>query len=311
MWYHILKLFEEGGAKWQRVLGGKMIEIRVIFATLAGSRLYGTAREDSDIDIRGVSLPPMEALLGLSPFEQHEVPGEDTVIYELRKFARLALKANPNILELLFAPEDAWQTIDDYGQQLIENRHLFLSRKVVHTYSGYAFAQLKRIEGHRRWLLEPPIEPIVSQFGGKMVGGLPVFPDQVAKDAYRRARREWQQYQAWVKNRNPARAKLEQRFGFDTKHGAHLVRLMLQAKAILTQPATFCPRLRGRDLEMVLAVRDGQWKYEALLKWAKDQEKVLLSLAEQSPLPKKPPFSQVERLIMKMLRRYVQEGIHV
>jgi uncharacterized protein len=35
--------------------------------------------------------------------------------------------------------------------------------------------------------------------------------------------REWQQYQEWKKTRNPARAALEEKFGYDTKHALHLV----------------------------------------------------------------------------------------
>jgi len=112
------------------------MDYRIIFKAIGGSHLYGTSRPDSDTDIRGICFPPMTALLGLSNFEQHELPGEDTVIYGLRKFCRLALKANPNILEMLFVPEDAVLEIDVYGEQLIENRHLFLSTRVVHTHSG-------------------------------------------------------------------------------------------------------------------------------------------------------------------------------
>lgn len=37
-----------------------------------------------------------------------------------------------------------------------DQRHLFLSKKAQHTFSGYAMAQLKRIKTHRRWLLDPP-----------------------------------------------------------------------------------------------------------------------------------------------------------
>lgn len=282
------------------------MDYKVIFKTIAGSHLYGTARPDSDIDIRGVCLPPMEALLGLARFEQHEVPNEDTVIYDLRKFCRLALKANPNILEMLFVPEDAILEIDEYGEQLLENRMLFLSTRVVHTYSGYAFAQLKRIEGHRRWLLNPPIEPTMGQFSGELVEGQARFPNQQLQQDYKAALRAWKQYNTWLENRNPARAELEKKYQYDTKHASHLARLLLQARTILQSPDCFCPRLSGLDLVVVSAIQQGKWEYEKLIEWAGRQEKELKVLADTtSPLPKKPPFKKVEQILMGMLKEYV------
>lgn len=278
---------------------------RVIFKTIAGSHLYGTSHPDSDMDIRGVCLPPMEALLGLSNFEQHEVPGEDTVIYGLRKFCRLALKANPSILEMLFVPEDTILEIDEYGKRLIENRHLFLSTKVVHTHFGYAFSQLKRIEGHRRWLLNPPFELTLGQFGGILIEGISHFPNQQKRQDYKVALREWKQYNTWRENRNPARAELERKYQIDVKHASHLARLLLQARIILTKPEEFCPRLYGLDKEMVLEILHGLWEYEKLVEWARQQEQELKDLADSSSLPKKPPFKKVERMVMGMLKEYI------
>lgn len=281
---------------------------KTIYKTIAGSHLYGTSHADSDMDIRGVCLPPMTALLGLSPFEQHEPPGEDTVIYSLRKFARLALKANPNILEMLFVPDEAVLELDCYGKRLLENRHLFLSTRVVHTYSGYAFSQLKRIEGHRRWLLNPPIEPTLGLFGGQLIEGQAKFPNQQQKQNYKAALREWKQFETWRKNRNPARAELEAKYGYDVKHAGHLVRLMCQAQVILAAPETFSARLDGWALETVMSVMRGEWEYEHLIQWAKQSEVLLKILAEHSRLPKKPPFKRVEWLVMEMLRDYLNEG---
>lgn len=281
--------------------------LRVILTVLSGSHLYGTARPDSDMDIRGVCLPPMEAVLGLSPFEQYiRTKGVDVTFYGLQKFCKLALKANPNILEMLFVPEDAILEIDEHGKRLIENRDLFLSTKVVHTYSGYAFSQLKRIEGHRRWLLNPPIEPALGQFAGHLVEGQARFPDQQRKQDYKAALREWTQYKTWRENRNPARADLEEKYGYDTKHAAHLVRLLCQARMILVHPDEFSPRLRGHDLMQVQDVLRGAWQYEELVGWARATEEMIKRLADKSPLPKKPPFKKVEAMVMEMLREYVE-----
>ena len=149
------------------------------------------SRPESDVDVRGICIPPRAYFLGCySQFEQRignlwdiadeegtdlvyssymftgldeilgrQVDGKeeiDTVVYDLRKFLNLAAKCNPNIIELLFSPDDICILTSRFFDMLQEKRDLFLSTKAKHTFSGYAHAQLKRIRGHRNWLLNPP-----------------------------------------------------------------------------------------------------------------------------------------------------------
>jgi hypothetical protein len=51
--------------------------------------------------------------------------------------------------------------------------------------------------------------------------------------AYHHAFRDWQQYEHWKAHRNPKRAALEMKMGFDGKHASHLVRLMRMCREIL------------------------------------------------------------------------------
>ncbi|MBD2131892.1 nucleotidyltransferase domain-containing protein [Sphaerospermopsis sp. FACHB-1094] len=152
------------------------VEQRTIFIGLAGSHGYGLNRPDSDYDYRGVFIAPKRYYLGFDSIEQKDSgwdePGifpfidsnQDTVIYELRKVLHLLAGANPNVLELLWLP--TYPILTDVGQLLINHRKIFLSKKVKHTYSGYAFAQIKKMETHRKWLLNPPgKKPIPSDFG--------------------------------------------------------------------------------------------------------------------------------------------------
>ncbi|MBC1258888.1 nucleotidyltransferase domain-containing protein, partial [Trichormus variabilis] len=152
------------------------VEKRTILVGLAGSHGYGLNRPDSDLDFRGVFIAPKRYYLGFDHIEQKDAgwdePGifplldgnKDTVIYELRKILQLLSGANPNVLELLWLNE--YPVLRDVGQHLINHRKLFLSKKVKHTYSGYAFAQIKKMETHRKWLLNPPEKkPLPSDFG--------------------------------------------------------------------------------------------------------------------------------------------------
>lgn len=138
-----------------------------IFRCRAGSHAYGTNIPSSDIDERGVFIaPPSYILSCVQSVEQLEDSKNDVVIFELRKFMKLAAQCNPNIIELLFTDEDNILEIHDAWRTVREHRHLFLSKKVKHTFSGYAISQLKRIKGHKKWITNPQPEqsPHISDY---------------------------------------------------------------------------------------------------------------------------------------------------
>jgi len=117
----------------------------VIYRCILGSHAYGLANEQSDVDRRGIYLPPAElhwSLYGVP--EQLEDKETDEVYWELRKFVTLALKANPNILECLYTPVVEMTT--PVADELLAMRGSFLSRHVYQTYNGYVLSQFKRLE---------------------------------------------------------------------------------------------------------------------------------------------------------------------
>lgn len=277
-----------------------------IHRIVAGSHLYGTSRPDSDVDIRGVCLGPPETLIGLSEFKQYQgSKDEDCTIYELRRFCSLALGANPNILDILMAPRETWQVSDLRWKLIYENRQAFLSQKVRYTFSGYAVSQLKRIQRHRRWLVDPPDrKPTQEEFGGVWDGATFQFPKIAREKEYRTACEKWKNYQRWLKERNPKRAALERQFGYDTKHASHLVRLMTQAHKLLLF-GTYNPHLQPVDLAMVKEVLSGGWEYETLVSWAENMDKVIHEM--DSNLPQRPNRKLVEQLCMKIYLEELRE----
>ena len=66
------------------------------------------------------------------------------MLWELEKFLRLALKANPNILEVLWTPIVLEST--ELGNRLRELRTAFLSKHLYKTYSGYVLSQFRRMK---------------------------------------------------------------------------------------------------------------------------------------------------------------------
>jgi uncharacterized protein len=117
----------------------------VIYRCVVGSRAFGLAGEDSDIDRRGVYLPPADLQWSLygAP-EQLENEATQECYWELRKFLILALKANPNILECLYTP--LVETAAPIAQELLAMREIFLSKLVYQTYNGYVMSQFKKLK---------------------------------------------------------------------------------------------------------------------------------------------------------------------
>ena len=128
----------------------------VIYRCIVGSRAYGLETVDSDVDRRGIYLPPADlhwSMFGVP--EQIESKKTEEVYWELQKFLILALKANPNILECLYTP--LVEYAGDLAQELLSMRGIFLSKLVYQTYNGYVMSQFKKLEqdlratGEIRW----------------------------------------------------------------------------------------------------------------------------------------------------------------
>jgi uncharacterized protein len=366
-----------------------------LFVTLAGSQAHGTARASSDVDLRGVCVAPLPLRVSLfSSFAQSDEDlvaalGEqilsrlrahptaslglavktESVTYDVSKLLLLCANANPNALEILFADPRDWVYETPLWRRIHDVRHRFLTRKVQHTYLGYALAQLKRIESHRGWLLAP-IEkgPTRADFGlpeastlsrddqhriersiaekvrsygldtmelpkstrialddrlrafqadvlgveeealGESVRALAMrslsLPSEVvaaleSERRYRGAMRRWEAYQSWKADRNEARAELERRHGYDTKHAMHLVRLMRTGLEALTTGEL---AVRRADAEELVAIREGAMSFDALLAHARSLSAAMAEAAETTSLPADVDKDFVDSLALEIIR---------
>lgn len=122
-----------------------LLKNNIIYECITGSRAYGLADDDSDKDTRGIYIAPDDVLLSLwgTP-EQLEDNQNDTVHWELEKFLRLALKANPNVLETLWSPMVTIKT--ELAEELLGIREIFLSQHIFKTFGGYALSQFKKMQ---------------------------------------------------------------------------------------------------------------------------------------------------------------------
>lgn len=111
-----------------------------------GSHAYGTNNENSDIDIRGIATNSKRNILTGTDFEQVVDVVTDTTIYSFDKIIKLLCSCNPNTVEILGLKPEHYIYLSPIGEMLIKNRHLFLSKRAVHSFGGYANSQLRRLE---------------------------------------------------------------------------------------------------------------------------------------------------------------------
>jgi predicted nucleotidyltransferase len=121
----------------------------VIYRCIVGSAAYGLIHEGSDVDHRGFYLPPADVEWSLAGVPEQLESDQEEVYWEIGfgKFVRLALKANPNILECLYSP--LVETCTPLAQELIAQRSIFLSQYVHRTYNAYVLSQFKKLERSR------------------------------------------------------------------------------------------------------------------------------------------------------------------
>ncbi len=278
-------------------------ETNLILKVVSGSHAYGLNHPGSDTDTRAVCIPPIEYVLGLKTFEQYEDEAGDHVIFALAKFVRLALQGNPNIIEVLYTDPADVIFVNRFGERLLAVREIFLSRHVGETFSRYAIAQLRRMANHHHWLIEPPDhQPQPTEFGAAIVAGRARFPDTGRERAYRAALKHWNNYQVWRRNRNPARAELEEKHGYDTKHAMHLLRLLRMGEEILQEGVV---RVKRPDAAWLKGVRDGALTYEEVIDLAARHETALSTLIGQSPLPIEPDIVAADRLLIDLQQEFL------
>ncbi len=122
----------------------------ILFECIAGSRAYGTANANSDQEARGIFAVPAREYLNLArPVDQVSDERGNVVYYSLRLVIELLSQANPNILELLFMPDDCVVKTSPEMQQLIAVRDLFVSKECADTHAGYAMSQIKKARGQQ------------------------------------------------------------------------------------------------------------------------------------------------------------------
>ncbi|MFN9435692.1 MAG: DNA polymerase beta superfamily protein, partial [Planctomycetota bacterium] len=143
----------------------------LVFATISGAHLYGFPSPDSDFDLRGVHLLPLETVVGLEEGEQtvekegiYDGLEIDLVTHDAAKFFRLMLKRNGYVLEQLLSPLVVYTTPEHEELKAIAKD--CITRHHAHHYLGFAATQWKLFEKES----PPRVKPLLYTFRVLLTG---------------------------------------------------------------------------------------------------------------------------------------------
>ena len=143
----------------------------LLFATVSGAHLYGFPSVDSDYDLRGVHILPLEHVVGLLPKEetiQFEGVKDgveiDLVSHDVLKFFTMLLKRNGYVLEQLYSPLVVHTTPEHLELKQIAIG--CITRHHSHHYAGFAATQWKLFTKE-----EPPrVKPLLYVYRVLLTG---------------------------------------------------------------------------------------------------------------------------------------------
>lgn len=170
----------------------------IILLTTGGSHSYGTNVETSDLDIRGITVEQPNEIIGFQTFEQFENKETDTTIYALKKIIGLMLNCNPNVIEMLGTKAEHLFICTKHGHLIRDNADIFLSKKAIHSFGGYASAQLRRLqnalardnypqaekEKHILATIKTGLVTIEDRYKALSKGDMKLYIDKSYKDEY-------------------------------------------------------------------------------------------------------------------------------
>lgn len=312
---------------------------RVIFLALGGSHAYGTNIESSDVDIRGCALNSISDLLGLSTFEQFVNEETDTTVYSFNKLIQLLINCNPNTIELLGCKPEHYIYLSNIGQEMIDNRKLFLSQKAVYSFGGYATQQLRRLENaiardtlpqsrkeeHIKNSMENTVTSFKDRYSFINDSDIVLYLDDSNKENFDREIyadinlthypvREFNSILNELTNIIGTYDKLNGRNKKKdnehlNKHAMHLVRLYLMCLDILEKEEI--NTYREHDREFLLEIRNGKYMKEdgtyrdEFFQLVNDFEKRIDYAKKNTSLPKLPDYKKIEDFVVSVNMRNI------
>ena len=307
---------------------------RIGMLCLGGSLAYGTNLEGKgDIDLRGFAFEKKEEILGLTPnFGQVVETNTDTTIYAFNRLVDLLLSNNPNTIELLGCKPEHYFYKSEVADTLIKNYKIFLSKRAIRSFGGYANQQLNRLENaiardsltqakkeeHIRLSLENAMAAFEDRYTHFENGSIVLFTDKSVKENYdtevfcdinlsHYPVRDLNSIINEFTNITRQYGKLNHRNHKKDeehldKHAMHLLRLYYMAFDILEKAEV--NTYREKEREFFLEVRQGKFRKpdgtysDEFLELREQLNERLEYDAKHTELPDEPDMKKVNELVM-------------
>lgn len=315
----------------------------IIILTLGGSHAYGTNNENSDLDIRGCALNSKMQILTNEKFEQFVNEATDTTIYAFNKLVALLSNVNPNTIELLGNKPEHYFYVSPIGQELIDNAHLFLSKKCVHSFGGYANQQLYRLnqksahqlsqaglEQHILKTLEFMKTDFNKKYSDFSEDQINLYIDKAVQEGYdteifmdvrlthyplRDYCSMWSELQNTVKAYGKIGKRNEKALehGKIAKHMMHLIRLYMMCLDILEKEKIITYREDEHDL--LMDIRNGKFLDDndqpipEFFEMVDEYEKKLEYAKQNTNLPDNPNYKEINEFVANVNERVVKGEI--
>lgn len=315
----------------------------IILLGLGGSHAYGTETETSDLDIRGIALNTKKEILLGKDFDQVKDDPTDTTIYSFTKMVKLLCNVNPNTCELIGLKPEHYLHISPIGQELLNNRKLFLSRKAIHTFGGYANQMLYRatmksthamhqaeLEKHILKTLQHMQTDFVGKYTDIPTDGIKLYIDTAVQDGYdteifmdvnlshyplRDYCSMWNELQNTVKQYGKLGKRNSHALEHDKmgKHLMHLIRLNYMCLDILEKEEI--NTYREKEHDQLMEIRNGKYITEdnkireEFFDLVNELEKKLDYAKENTSLPELPDYDTINEFVMSVNERIIRGEI--
>jgi predicted nucleotidyltransferase len=306
---------------------------------LGGSLAYGTNTPESDLDVRGIAINSATEILTNQNFEQVLDNATDTTIYSFNKMVKLLTDCNPNTIEILGLLPEHYLYINEVGQYLLDHKDIFLSKRVINTFGGYANAQLRRLdnkamrtvgqyeqEKHILHSIENASTTFPSRYFDYDSDSIRLYIDDSTQEDFdteifmdinltHYPLRDWKGMWSEMSNIVKDYSKLGHRNnnaiarGKLGKHQMHLVRLYLMCIDILEKGEIITYRQKEHDF--LMDIRNGKYLTEdnqpipEFYDIVDELENRMNNAAEHTELPDKPRIKEINDLLFFVNRSTV------